>query len=166
VACAGALGTLLSGFLSDYWTARNVAAARLRVAFVGVSLLPIPAICWPLAGVPALSYALLFLTVFSLSIAQSAAPALIQAVVPNRMRGQAIAVYLLLAGLLGIGLGPTAVALVTDYAFRDPQALGYSLALTAGPAAFFGLWLIGSGLTPYAATYYSQRQLNQDHATS
>jgi MFS family permease len=150
VATAGGIGTLLSGTSSDSWVGRSVSAARFRV---GVALLPLPAILWPLSPSPQLSYALLFLTVFSLSIAQSAAPALIQSVVPNRMRGPAIALYLLLAGLLGIGLGPTAVALVTDYVFHDSGALGYSMALTAGPAAVMGLWLIGSGLKYYAATF-------------
>jgi MFS family permease len=153
VAAAGGIGTLLSGFLSDYWTNRAVSAARLRVAFVGVLLLPAPAVLWPLVGSPLLAYALLFLTVFSLSIAQSAAPALIQAVVPNRMRGQAIACYLLLAGLMGIGLGPTLVALLTDFVFKDHSALRYSLALSAAPAAVFALWLIGSGLRYYEATF-------------
>jgi MFS family permease len=153
VAAAGGIGTLMSGFLSDRWTSRSVIAARLRVAFVGVLLLPAPAVLWPLAGSPQLAYALLFLTIFSLSIAQSAAPAVIQSVVPNRMRGQATASYLLLAGLMGIGLGPTSVALLTDFVFRDNGALRYSLAITAAPAALLALWLIGSGLKHYEATY-------------
>ena len=68
------------------------------------------------------------------------------------MRGQAIAVYLLLAGLLGIGLGPTSVALITDYVFHDDKALPYSMALMAGPSSLIGLWLIWSGLKPYAQT--------------
>jgi MFS family permease len=153
VAAAGGIGTLLSGFLSDYWSSRAVSAARLRVAFVGVLLLPAPAVLWPLVGSPPLAYALLFLTIFSLSIAQSAAPALIQSVVPNRMRGQAIASYLLLAGLMGIGLGPTLVALLTDFVFKDNAALRYSLAISAAPAALFALWLIGSGLKHYETTF-------------
>jgi MFS family permease len=73
--------------------------------------------------------------------------------VPNRMRGQAIACYLLLAGLMGIGLGPTLVAVLTDYVFKDHSALRYSLALTAGPASLFAVWLIGSGLKYYEATF-------------
>jgi MFS family permease len=158
VAAAGGIGTLASGFLSDYWMRRSVAAARLRVAFVGVLLLPVPAVLWPLAASPQLAYTLLFLTVFSLSMSQSAAPALIQSVVPNRMRGQAIASYLLLAGLLGIGLGPASVALVTDFVFKDNGSLHYSMALTAGPCALLGLWLIGSGLRHYAATYAALQQ--------
>jgi MFS family permease len=164
VAAAGGIGTLLSGFLSDHWTNRSVSAARLRVAFVGVLLLPAPAVLWPLVGTAPLAYALLFLTVFSLSIAQSAAPALIQAVVPNRMRGQAIACYLLLAGLMGIGLGPTLVAVLTDYVFKDHSALRYSLALTAGPAALFALWLIGSGLKYYEATFAVLNESNASRA--
>jgi MFS family permease len=160
VAAAGAIGTLLSGFLSDYFSNRSVNGARLRVAFIGVLLLPAPAVLWPLVGTPALAYALLFLTVFSLSIAQSAAPALIQSVVPNRMRGQAIASYLLLAGLMGIGLGPTLVALLTDFVFKDNSALRYSLAISAAPAALFALWLIGSGLKHYQATFAALQRSN------
>lgn len=153
VAAAGAAGTLVSGFLSDWWLERNVPAARFRVALVGLSIFALPAVAWPLVPDPVLAFGLLFLTVFGLGIAQSAAPAAIQGVVPNRMRGQAIALYLLLAGLLGIGLGPTVVALVTDYVFHDDKALPYSLALVAGPAVALGLWAIASGLRPYARTY-------------
>jgi MFS family permease len=158
VAAAGGIGTLLSGHLSDYWTRRSVPAARLRVALVGVLLLPAPAVLWPLAHSPQACYVLLFLTIFALSISQSAAPALIQAIVPNRMRGQAIASYLLLAGLMGIGLGPTLVALMTDYVFKDNGALHYSMALTAAPATLLALWLISSGLKYYQTTYAALRR--------
>lgn len=152
VAGAGASGTLLSGTLSDAGVARGIPRARLRVALLGLSLASLPAVAWPLMPTPTLSFALLFLTVLGLAIAQSAAPAAIQDVVPNRMRGQAIAVYLLLAGLLGIGLGPTTVALVTDRLFHDDHALPWSLAVTAAPAALLGLWILGTGLKPYGKT--------------
>ncbi len=115
IAIAGVAGTLVSGALSDQWAARGIPAARFRVALVGVGLLAVPSVLWPLMPSATLAFALLFVNLLGLSIAQAAAPASIQAVVPNRMRGQAIALYLLLAGLLGIGLGPTAVALVTDH---------------------------------------------------
>ncbi len=153
VAVAGATGTLVSGFLSDFWVARGMPAARFRVALVGVGLFALPAVLWPLVPGPTLAFGLLFLTVLGLGLAQSAAPVSIQAVFPNRMRGQAISVYLLLAGLLGIGMGPTSVALVTDFVFHDDKALRFALALTAGPSVLFGLWLIASGLRPYAKTY-------------
>ena len=87
-----------------------------------------------------------------LAIAQTAAPPAIQEVTPNRMRGQMIAVYLLLGGLLGIGLGPTLVALITDHIFANDLMLHWSLALTAAPMSILGLWLCWSGQRPYAMT--------------
>ncbi|GAA7766952.1 MFS transporter [Cupriavidus sp. SHE] len=157
IAAAGAAGTLAGGFLSDRWIARAVPAARFRVALAGVAIFAVPSVLWPLMPGPTPAFVLLFITVLGLGLSQSAAPASIQAVVPNRMRGRAIALYLLLAGLLGLGLGPTAVALVTDYVFGNDASLRYSLALTAGPSALFGLWLIGSGLRPYAQSVASMQ---------
>ncbi len=55
--------------------------------------------------------------------------AMVQIVTPNRMRGQVSAVYLFMVALIGQGLGPTAVAVSTDYLFKDDNAVGYSLAL-------------------------------------
>jgi MFS family permease len=152
VAAAGLTGTLISGFLSDRWTARQVPGARLRVTLVAWALIIPGTVAWPLVGDARLSFALLALTVGSISLAQAAAPAAIQDVVPNRMRGQAIAVYLLIAGLLGIGFGPTAVALITDRLFHSDAALPYSLALVGAPMALAGMWLSWSGLKPYAGT--------------
>ena len=45
------------------------------------------------------------------------------------MRAQATAVYLFVINLIGMGLGPTAVAMLTDKVFRDEQALNVSLAI-------------------------------------
>ena len=53
-------------------------------------------------------------------------------IVPNQMRGLAVAVAILVANLVGMGLGATIVAVVTDYVFNglnDPLALGRSLAI-------------------------------------
>lgn len=69
------------------------------------------------------------------------------------MRGQAISIYLLIAGLLGIGLGPTLVALVTERVFHDDAALPYAISATVLPTVLLAIWLIGSGLRPYAKTY-------------
>ena len=63
------------------------------------------------------------------------------------MRGQASAVYLFIVNLIGLGLGPTAVALATDYVFGDKAMVGYSLALIGGialPISGLVLWLAAS----------------------
>jgi MFS family permease len=152
VGLAGLLGTLLSGWLSDRWLAQGKHAARFRVTIVAWLLIIPAAALWPLMPTPPLALAVLGCAIFGFAIGQSSAPPTIQDAVPNSMRGKAIAIYLLLGGLLGIGLGPTSVALLNDHLFQDETKLGYSIMLVSVPASLLGLWLCWSGLTPYAET--------------
>jgi MFS family permease len=55
----------------------------------------------------------------------------IQEAVPNRLRGQASAVYYLMNSLVGLALGPLSVGLLTDYYYQDPLRIGSALALIA-----------------------------------
>ena len=67
--------------------------------------------------------------------------------------------YLRLA-LVGYGLGPTAVALFTDYVFVDENSLNLSIAtiaITLGPLAALITWF---GLKPYAASVVRAEQWN------
>jgi hypothetical protein len=57
--------------------------------------------------------------------------------VPNRLRGQASAIYFLCNSIVGLTLGPLSVGLLTDYVFEDPKAIGRAIGLVAiviGPA--------------------------------
>jgi len=65
---------------------------------------------------------------------------------------------------MGIGLGPTLVAMLTDFVFKDHSALRYSLALSAAPTALLALWLIGSGLKYYQATFAALQKSNISEA--
>lgn len=152
IAICGTIGTLISGWLSDYWHKQQLASARFRVTLVGQCLLFPTVSIWALMPHPYLCCAILGVSLIGLAIAQTAAPAAIQEVSPNRMRGQLIAIYLLLGGLLGIGLGPTLVALITDQIFSDNNMLHWSISMTAAPMSLLGLWLCWSGQTPYAKT--------------
>lgn len=153
VALCGFLGTVAAGSLSDRWVKARIPAARLRINLASwVAILP-GVILWPLASSPTQAFIFLGLTIAGLAFGQSAIPPAIQDVVPNRMRGQAIAVYLLIGGLMGIGLGPTAVALVTDYGFHDGAALPYAIVCVSVPLCLLGIWASWSGLKPYARTY-------------
>jgi hypothetical protein len=62
------------------------------------------------------------------------------------MRAQVAALYFLLANLIGIGLGPTVVALLTDFVFADDAAIGQSLALSAALLIPVACALIWAGL--------------------
>ena len=68
----------------------------------------------------------------------------------NEFRGQILAIYLFVLILVGAGLGPFVVAVFTDYVFKDPLLIRYSLSLFGGifvPVAFF---IFYSGLRPFA----------------
>jgi hypothetical protein len=65
-----------------------------------------------------------------------AAAALMQ-VTPNQMRGQVSAIYLFTVNLIGLGAGPTAVALVTDHVFHNDGLVGLSIFLVGTIANLF-----------------------------
>lgn len=56
---------------------------------------------------------------------------MVQALTPNRMRGQVAAVFLTTVNLLGLGVAPTLTAVMTDYVFGGPGGVGKSLAVTS-----------------------------------
>jgi hypothetical protein len=65
---------------------------------------------------------------FFKSLPNGVALAALVLVTPSRMRAQSVALYLLFDSLIGFGLGPTAVALLTDFVFRDESQVGLALA--------------------------------------
>jgi MFS family permease len=54
-------------------------------------------------------------------------PALIVEIAPAPMRGQFIALFTGVLNLLGVGIGPLAIGVITDYVLVDPAAIGYSI---------------------------------------
>ena len=70
---------------------------------------------------------------------------------PNEYRGQVTALSLLIASGLGQLLGPTSVAFTTDFVFRDPQALRYSLAIAVLVFSLVAFAVLSWGLRHYRA---------------
>ena len=153
IAFGGLSGTLASGLLSDRWAKRRVPAARFRVTALACVILLPSSVLWTLMPTPNASYAVLAVSVFASNLAQSAVPTIIQEIVPNRMRGQAVAGYLLIAGLLALGCGPTMPALLTDHVFHDEHALGAALALMASITGAIGIAAALIGLRPYERSW-------------
>jgi MFS family permease len=149
VAASGTLGIVTGGKLADRLRERGHSDADLRVALAS-SAVGIPfVILFPLAPTAPWAAALLAPVVFFMSAPFGVAPASIQQMMPNTMRAQATALYLFVINLVGIGLGPTLVAMLTEDVFRDKKAVHLSL-LVVGAAAFAAasilLWL---GLKSY-----------------
>ena len=72
------------------------------------------------------------------------------------MRAQVSAVYLFCMNLLGIGFGGTATALLTDYVFRDPARLHWSMAAIAAGAGVLGVAMLTLCIEPFRKTHAEQ----------
>lgn len=149
VAVFGCLGIVFGGRLADRWARRGRSDANMRVGLLAACLVLPLSLTYPLLDNANLAAALLAPTVFCLSMPFGVAPAAIQEIMPNAMRGQASAIYLFVVTLFGLGVGPTAVALVTDFVFHDDMALRYSLLIVTAVALVAGIVLLGKGLKPY-----------------
>ncbi|MEN0106496.1 MAG: MFS transporter [Pseudomonas sp.] len=149
VALFGCLGVLCGGRLADRMTRKGYSDANMRVGFYA-ALCALPTVLlYPLMPNPWWALAVLVPSTFFLSMPFGVAVAALQEIVPNSMRGQTIAVYSLVISLLGLGIAPTAVALVTDYGFADDKALRYSLLIVTSTALLLAAVLLGKGLRPY-----------------
>ena len=142
-------GLFLGAWLGDRLVQRGRVDGHIRVAQLGCALSILPCIFTSLAPNPYVGMGLLCLSNFFFSFPFGVGPAALQIITPNEMRAQVAAIYVLVMGLIGLMLGPTSVALLTDYVFRDPMKVGYSISVVAaltGPASLALLFL---ALRPY-----------------
>ena len=154
VGIGGSLGIFTGGRLSDWLQARGKSDAPIRVGLLA-ALLALPTFfCFAVDSLAAATIGI-GLGCFALAMPFGVAPAAIQEIMPNPMRGQASAVYLFVITLIGLGIGPTAVALVTDYVFADDLALRWSLLIISGLACLSAAGLLATCLKPYRASVAS-----------
>jgi MFS family permease len=72
--------------------------------------------------------------VFASTTAAIGAVALLQEIVPNHLRGTGVSILTFCNTLLGLGCGPTLVALTTDHVYRAPEAVGMAISTVVVPA--------------------------------
>jgi MFS family permease len=145
----GTLGSFAGAVFATLLQRRGYSDANMRWVMLAAGLAIVPATLSPLmptsGGVIALFAIVTFLHYSHFGVAMAA----LQLVTPSRMRGQISAVMLFCTNLLGLGLGGTFVAALTDFVFHDDLALRYSLAIAG--AIFYPLaaLIIASGLGRY-----------------
>ena len=145
----GGGGLFVGGWLTDKLWSLGYQDATLRVGMIaGVGALPF-AITAPLASSSSLALILFAPFWFFSASAFGAGVAAVQTITPNRMRGVISAMYLFCGNLIGIGLGPTAIALLTDYAFVNEGAVGYSMACIGAGGALLAAVILALGLKPF-----------------
>jgi MFS family permease len=124
-------GVLLGGWLSDFVGSGGRWLRKLGVCLVAsLAILPVSSAINASQVNVVLTAVPLY---FALSgIVTACGFSAILDAVPNRRRGFAMAVSFFLNVAVGAGLGPTSVALASEYVFGAAAGLGPAIALTAG----------------------------------
>lgn len=135
-----ASGPLIGGWLLD----RTMRAGKPLARFTVLALVPfcaIPAQLAVMAGSLPMAAALVASAGAAFAVLGIVTLATLQAVVPPRMRGAAVALTLVLNTVIGATMGPLAVAAITERVMGDPAQVGWSIALFAVPCLVLGAGL-------------------------
>lgn len=124
---AGSLGALAGGWSVQPLLRRGYSDAPLRVILACALLWLLPATLGPLAPTAGLAVLAAAPILFFLNAYFGVGIAGIQLITPDNMRAQVSALMLFCTNLFGLALGPSAVAVLTDFAFGDDAMLRYSL---------------------------------------
>jgi MFS family permease len=128
---SGALGAVTGGLLGDAVSARGVSNGRLRVmACAALAGVPFAAAA-PLASTAQGAMLLLAPLIFFDAMIIGLGPSTLLELVPNRIRGTATSIGVLIVNVIGLGVGPLAIGLATNLVFVDAHGYGLrsSLAL-------------------------------------
>jgi MFS family permease len=157
VAVFGCAGQLFGGWLCDRWQKAGLREAALKVSLVSCAVtlvLIVPAFLAPSAQIGAwASVALLGPAFFALSWSMGPAPAALQVIFPNQVRGLVAALYMFILNIGGLSLGPLLPGVFTDYLFHDERMLGGSMALWLTLAILAMAALLRATYAPYRADY-------------
>lgn len=145
----GTAGIISGGFFGDWLTRRGYRDSAIRASVIGTCVLWPCVVLAPIVPDPKLSLLLFCPVFFFSSFPFGMAAAALQLMSPNQIRGQLSACYLFCVNFAGIGFGPTATALITDFVFGNDAMVGWSIAIVAGIAAPTALLLLTIGMKHY-----------------
>lgn len=148
------LGTI-GPYLGGWWAQRDVARghpdAELRVSVIATALLTPFLVIAPLMPSLTLAAVALAPVVLLLAVPQGLSPTVLQLIAPNRLRGQVLSAFMLVAVLAAYLVGPTAVPVLAVQVFGSDQALDRALALLCGVLVPLGSLSLASARGPYRA---------------
>jgi len=153
---AGA-GALCGGWVSDLLRRRGYTDAPFRAAAIGVAISLPFSVIGPLIGNQFLALAFIAVATFFSTFPYPLAATAVSKLAPNQMRAQVMAFYLLVVNLVGVGLGPTATALLTDFVFGDESYLRYSLSIVSACTLPLALLIFILGIPAYRKSVREQK---------
>lgn len=127
----GILGSVWAGWYAGHMLARGRADAPMRLTMWGTIALGPLAVVMPLLANDMLAIALIIPITFFMAMPPGLSNAALQAISPNRLRGQMIAVYLICVSFLSYLFAPLIIGLMNDYVFGREDAIDLSLSSLA-----------------------------------
>lgn len=127
----GLAGSVVGGFLAGRMMQRGRDDAPLLIVIRCALLIAPLAIIMPLVDDVRLAIALLVPVTFIISLPPGLSVTALQVVLPDGIRAQTTALYLLAVTMVAVTLGPLIVGVLNDYVFYREEAIGKSLAVMA-----------------------------------
>jgi MFS family permease len=147
------LGLVVGTKLAEWFLKRGYLDANLRLLMLALILALPVSIIYPLMPTPTLAFTFLGINMFIRFLSPGAQNAALQVVTPNEMRGQITAIFIFIFNLVGFGLGPIYIALMTDYLFGAESQLKYALATASAIACPIAIFILWRAMKPYAEMY-------------
>ena len=149
LAVLGGAGVLAGARLAELMERRGVIDAYLRLPMISMCATSAFLIAALFAPNPTAAVVLLGVSTFLSSFPVALIISALQIVTPNQLRGQVISIYYFIANVLGVASGPTVIAVLTDYLYRDERAVGFSLATVSGVITPIVIIILAFGLRGY-----------------
>lgn len=156
---AGLGGVLIGGLLCDTLI-RKYDDGYIRASLIGFGFLALGYVSMPLMPTPELAVLMLIPAVIGGAIPTVAGAASVLAIAPAGMRAQITAMYYFVLNVIGLAIGPSLVALLTEHVFGDELGLRKSLVIVAATSIAAGLLLLWRARSPYAASYRESQRVN------
>mgnify|MGYP001017282160 FL=1 len=136
----GPFGATMSGWLGDKLYTKYNNSSHVMLFAYSMIVLTVAATLVPL--MPTYQTAtLMFMPQIIMAAGQTAlAPVAMINITPNQIRGQVTAVYFFVISMTGYTLGPTSVALITDFVFKDESLITYSISIVSLVAGLIGTY--------------------------
>lgn len=151
------LGLFAGSYLAEHWTRKGHNDAYIRVVLLGTWMAIPFSVLYPLMPEDWAAVSMVAVFYFFSMMVPAPQNAALQIITPNQMRGQVMALFLFVFNIIGFGMGPTVVAILTDFVFGDPAHLRYAMATAAaiiGPIA--GIMFV-IALKPYGESVVKSR---------
>ena len=139
------VGVFVAGRICDRLTTKGHTDAPIWVCFGTAVAVVITSALPAFMPTATLGLAMMCIAGFPFHGYVAMGPMAVNQVTPNQMRAQVSAVYLFTVNLIGLGLGPYLVPMISDYILRDPMQIRWGLlivVLTSGVIAAALLWRV------------------------